>query len=227
MRIYQNFKEALSEMKRDLAEMGITTHPKSYQDRLIKGNVNFATKEITNYIYTVSRPKLSELKPTQPWADAEFSERVSGESVNPGHAYKERLEVWEQFLDLTGRFSYTYSERLDLHYQVARVADRIREDPDSRQLYVSIWQTNLDITQIGGRARVPCSLGYYFKVVQGKLDMTYLQRSADFVTHLENDIYLAYYFQSYMATRTELLPGNFTHWIGSLHIFQKDIEGVF
>jgi thymidylate synthase len=226
MRIYQNFKEALSEIKRDLAEMGIITHSKSYQDRIIKNNINFQTREITNYIYTVGRPKLNDLKPTQPWADAEFSERVSGESVNPGQAYKYRNEVWFQFLDVRGQFSYTYSERLDLCDQVSRVVDRIREDQDSRQLYLSVWQT-ADVTRIGGQARVPCSLGYYFKVTQGRLDMTYLQRSADFVTHLENDIYLAYYLQTYMATRTELLSGNFTHWIGSLHIFQKDCKEIF
>lgn len=226
MRIYLNFKEALSEIKRDLTEMGVITHSKTYQDKNIADSIDFTTLELNNYIYTVSHPKLFNLKATQPWADEEFSERVSGESMNPGHAYKKRSEVWIQFLNEGGRFSYTYSERLDLYSQIEHVVEGIKKDWDSRQLYITIWQP-LDVTKIGAEIRIPCSLGYYFKMVQGKLDMTYLQRSADFITHLENDIYLAFYLQSHVATAADVSVGNFTHWIGSLHIFQKDIKGVF
>ena len=226
MRIYQNFKEALSEIKRDLVEMGVRTHPRTYQDKVVEDDPGFDTMEINNYIYTVTNPKFKDLNPTQPWADEELLERVSGNSVNPGEAYKKRPKVWEQFLEEDGRFSYTYSERLDFHHQVEHIADRIRIDRDSRQLYIAIWNPK-DVTFIGKGVRDPCSLGYYFKMVQGKLDMTYLQRSADFVTHLENDIFLSYYIQSYIATAAEVLIGNYCHWIGSLHIFKKDGKGVF
>jgi len=226
MRIYQNFKEALSEIKRDLVEMGVKTHSITYQDKIVGDDPEFETLEINNYIYTVTQPKFGDLNPTQPWVEEEFLERISGNSVNPGHAYKKRPGVWVQFLEENGRFSYTYSERLDLHHQIEHVVDRIRIDPDSRQLYIAIWNPR-DVTFIGREIRVPCSLGYYFKMVQGRLDMTYLQRSADFVTHLENDVFLSYYLQSYIATAAEVLVGNYCHWIGSLHIFKKDGEGVF
>jgi len=227
MRIYLNFKEALSEMKRDLVEMGVRTHPRTYQDRVVKDNPNFDTLEINNYIYTVTHPSFKDLRPTQPWAEEEFRERISGNSLNPGEAWKKREKLWSQFLGVDGKFSYTYSERLSLCSQIGRVIDHIKKDPDSRQLYISIWKTEVDIARIGGWARVPCTLGYYFKMIQGRLDMTYLQRSADFVTHLENDIFLSFYLQSYIASVAEVLVGNYCHWIGSLHIFKKDGEGVF
>ena len=229
MRIYKNFKEALSEIKRDLVETGVKVHPKTYQDKNVENDPDFEAWEIANYVYTVTKPKPRDLKPTQPWADLEFEERLSegmGEGVNPGEAYKRRREVWDQFLN-QGKFAYTYSERLSLCNQIYRIVERIKEDPDSRQLYISIWQVVPDITRIGGWARVPCSLGYFFKMNQDKLDITYLQRSADFVTHLENDIYLAHLLQVYVSGRAEVPVGNFTHWIGSLHIFKKDGKGVF
>lgn len=226
MRIYQNFGEALSEIKRDLAELGIKTHSRTYQDKNIADDPEFTTLELNNYIYTVSHPRLSNLNPTQPWANVEFFERVSDKSMNPGLAHRERPEVWDQFLEEDGKFSYTYSERLGDYFQIGHIIDGIRRDPDSRQLYITIWNPK-DVVRIGAEIRIPCSLGYYFKMVQGKLDMTYLQRSADFVTHLENDIYLAFCLQRHIAIAADVLPGNFTHWIGSLHIFKKDVGGVF
>jgi len=59
MRIYQSFKEALPEIKRDLAEMGIKVHPKTYQDKNVERDLNFATLELQNYIYTVVQPNMS------------------------------------------------------------------------------------------------------------------------------------------------------------------------
>ena len=226
MRMYLNFKEALSEIKRDLVEMGIRTHSKTYQDKLIEGDSEFETLEVNNYIYTVTHPSFRDLSPTQPWADEEFRERISGNHVNPGEAWKKRKDIWRQFLEEDGKFSYTYSERLDMYFQIEHIIDRIKKDNDSRQLYIAIW-TPRDITSMGIQIRIPCTLGYYFKMVQGRLNMTYLQRSADFVTHLENDIYLSYNLQAYIASAAEVLGGNYSHWIGSLHMFKKDAKGVF
>lgn len=230
MRIYSNFTEALPEIKRDLVEMGIRCHPDTYQDKNVKGNPDFDTLELQNYIYTVVEPNENDLAPTQPWADAEFNERVlgiDGMPVNPGTAWKLRADVWEEFLDKKWEtFAYTYSERLSLFNQVNRVIDRLLEDSDSRQLYISIW-TPEDTKNLGGLSRVPCSLGYQLQCRKERLNITYLQRSADFATHFVNDIYLAHLLQDFISRQSSIPVGTFTHWIGSLHIFHKDAQGVF
>jgi len=229
MRIYQNFKEALPEIKRDLAEMGIKVHPQTYQDKFIGDDPDFETLELQNYIYTVVNPNMNDLEPTQPWADAEWSERkagIQGEPVNPGEAYKLRKEIWEQFLDESGRFSYTYGERLSTCDQITRVIDRLRVDRDSRQLFVVIW-SHRDVMMMGGISRIPCTIGYQFQCRKNKINITYLERSADFATHFVNDVYLAKILQTYVAIESGFVPGTFTHWIGSLHIFNKDVKEVF
>ena len=76
-------------------------------------------------------------------------------------------------------------------------------------------------------ARVPCSLGYYLQFRHGKLNITYLQRSCDFVTHYENDVWLAVQFLRHIAKEVGMESGHFSHWIGSLHVFQKDVADVF
>lgn len=230
MRIYKNFVEAHNEATRDVVEMGIRVWPKTMQDKNIKDDPNYETREITNYVYTVTDPKLEDLKPNQPWADMEFDERVSTVPINPGEAWKTRREVWNEFLhkDENGvpKFAYTYSERFSRYDALLKLITHIQRDPDSRQLFLSVWSPT-DIDEIGGLSRVPCSLGYQFMVRNGKLNITYFMRSCDVATHFHNDVYLAHRLQRYVAEKAGVEVGTFTHYISSFHIYRKDCQGVF
>lgn len=224
MRIYKNFTEALGEIKRDLAEMGILVHTQTMQDKIIANDPEFETLEIQNYLYTVTDTNLDHLSPSQPWADMEFVERVSGVKFNPGVAWLERKEIWDEFLEEDGKFSYTYPERMA--EQIHGIIEELKVHPDSRQLFLSIWNPSIDIDRLGHR-RVPCSLGYHFQKREGRLNITYLQRSADFITHFQNDLYLAVKLLKHIAQEAECEAGMFTHWVGSLHMYRKDAKGVF
>jgi len=229
MRLYKNFKEAISETQRDLVEMGIRVHPMSYQDKYVGDNPDYDTMELQNYIYTVLKPDLGHIGENQPYCTVEWADRLKGigqSPVNPGEAYKTRLDVWSQFLQEDGKFAYTYAERYAKSDQVYNVMQRMCEDRDSRQLFISMWDFS-DSTKLGGISRIPCSLGYLLQVRKNKLNMTYLMRSCDFVTHFRNDIWLSAQLQEYLANTAGFDIGTFTHWIGSLHIFKKDGEGVF
>jgi thymidylate synthase len=225
MRIFSNFEEALKEIKRDLAEMGTEVHPQTMQDKYVGDNPEYSTKELQNYDYTVKDAyySISQLSPSQPWADAEFKERISGMPLNPGEAYKLRPEVWDEFLH-DGRFAYTYAERM--WGKIDLIVQEIKKNSNSRQLYLNIWEGG-DLYYLGGQSRVPCSLGYLFQVRGGKLHMTYFMRSCDYATHFQNDVYLAVKLLDYIAHAVGLEAGNFTHFIGSFHIYRKDAEGVF
>lgn len=227
MRFYKTFPEAFGEIKRDLAEMGTEIHSRTYQDKVIGDDPNMRQKEVVNYSYSVRRPSLQELSPTEPWASAELAERVGGVVKNPGEAWKLREEVWTEFLEKDGKFSYSYPERLWEGGQLAQVCATLRNDPNSRQAYLSMWDRLKDPHRTGGKARIPCSLGWWFVVRDGKLQVTYLQRSADFATHFTNDVFLAHGLQRWVAEKVGVEVGPFNHWIGSLHVFAKDVKGVF
>jgi len=129
MRIYQDFREVRSEVRRDLAEMGIGVHTQTYQDKYIGDDPQMATKELQNYMYCVyDTSKPSEMQPTQPWADAEFQERISGKHMNPGEAYRLRKDVWDDFLDDEGKFGYTYPDRISDFNQIDCVVSTLEND---------------------------------------------------------------------------------------------------
>jgi len=179
-------------------------------------------------MYTVVDTDTSMLEPTQPWADAEFEERISGKMINPGKAYLLRKDVWEPFIEKLfhnkDKFSYTYPNRM--RESLAWIINELIFHPDSRQLFMSIWDPIIDSVRLGDR-RVPCSLGYYFQYREGKLHVTYLQRSADLITHFQNDLYLAIKLRDFIANKVGIEPGRFTHWIGSLHVYKEDVKDVF
>lgn len=228
MRIYMDAPEALEEIKRDLAEMGIRVRPATMQNKVVAGNKDFETLELQNYNYTILDAKSHEVPGvSQPWARAEFGERVSehNEDVNPGEAWKLRPEVWTEYLNSDGKFCYTYNERM--RKQLVPIMEQLANDPDSRQIWMSIWNPDIDLQNIGGKKRVPCSLGYGFQIREGVLNLHYMMRSCDFATHMNNDIYLAMRLLEHVAETIGYPVGNFTHSIFSLHVYQKDIKGVF
>lgn len=244
MRIYKDFSEAINEIRRDLKEMGVVVHPQTMQNKQVADDPDYETLELQNYIYTVLDTDLSKLNPTQPWADQEFIERTCGVQSNPGEAWKLRADVWTEFLvdrqyfDIEKgktvtipEFDYTYSERYTPWHggdrnQIDYIVEELKKHPDSRQLFMSVWNPIIDIRNLGIH-RVPCSLGYLFQNRGGELHVTYLMRSCDFATHFQNDLYLTTRLRNLIASETGLKPGRFTHWIGSFHIYQKDVKDVF
>ena len=110
MRIYMDWQECYEEVKRDLAEMGILVKPKTMQDKVVEGNPDYETMELQNYGYTIINAKSSDVTGvSQPWADAEFEERIdpSG-TVNPGKAWELRKEVWYEYMH-DGKLAYAYN----------------------------------------------------------------------------------------------------------------------
>jgi len=225
----------MSEIFREIWEMGHLVHPKSMQNKDVSQDDNFETKEIINYQYCLeSRDDEDFLflfdKRSQQWVKEEFKERIHSFpnkyyeyvsfSVNPGEAYKIREELWVPFL-VDGKFDYTYSERLSRFDTLYRVIEEIKKNPDSRQLILSIWDKS-DICNIGGKKRIPCSVYYQILIRGEQLHIVYNQRSADVVAHLGNDVWLAWELGKFIAEKTGYQMGYLYHNITSLHCYKKD-----
>jgi len=225
MRIYSDCYELMSELFREVWEMGHIVHPNSMQNKVVKDDEQFSTKEITNYSYCLTRlHKVDFLffadERAKEWAKAEFAERVSFDYKNPGEAWKIRKELWEQFLNRQGEFDYAYNKRMKISLHA--VINELERNPDSRQAIISIWDPKIDVYGLGGITRVPCSIYYQILVRDGKVNIIYNQRSADVVTHFGNDVYLAFKLMEYVAHAIGIKPGHLFHNIGSLHAYKKD-----
>lgn len=234
MRIFANCKEAISEIERDLFEMGIESHSKSMQNKKVEDDDNYKTKEMLGYTFTIldSSDKDKMVNDCLDWCNAEFRERISGYDdiqkhipINPGEAYKLRENVWSEFL-VNKKFDYTYNERM--YQQIQKMIDELKSNPESRQTLIQFYDRNIDQSLMGGRARIPCSLHYQLMIREGKLNIIYMMRSSDFYTHFKNDIWHAVTFRDWVAEKLNLPTGRFIMFISSLHAYKKDFPiGVY
>ena len=240
MRIYNNAYELMSEMGRDLWEMGLLNNPKTYQNKVIEGDEEMATKELICKQYCLTSlpdpEKLFIYTGTKDWANAEFQERISGKQLNPGKAWELNPGMWEEFLVETAngrKFDYTYAERInrkngpydDDGTVLEEVIHLLKQDNDTRKAVLPIFLGS-DTANYDGSCRIPCSMYYDFlirDVGEGKqLNITYHQRSADFVGHFGDDVYLAWCLMEYVAERVGVKPGYLFHTIDSLHAYKRD-----
>lgn len=251
MRIYDNCYELMSETGRNLWEMGNIVKPKHYQNKDINGNEDFVTKELICEQYCLmSMPDPKWLfvfmeEGAKDWAEAEFKERVSGKLLNPGKAWELRKGVWEEFL-VEGKFDYTYPERInqeviyknEVQTKLQAVIHLLQDDPDTRKAIIDIYgvfrnafdverRISLDSQRLDGHARIPCSMYYDFLIRENakgerQLNITYHQRSSDFVTFFGTDVWFAWKLKEYVADQLGIKPGYLYHSIDSLHCYKKD-----
>lgn len=226
----------MSELFRDVMEMGVITHSSSMQNKNVGDNPAFDTKEIINYSYCLQSLGEEEyLFITDPrskeWVKAELAERLE-DNLNPGEAWKIREDVWRPFL-VNGKFDYTYSERFSMGDGLGNICDAIFNNPGSRQAILSVWDPYNDPQSLNGRKRVPCSIYYQFFLREGRLHVIYNQRSADAFTHLGNDIWLAFNLMVEITKSFReypnffgVKPGYLYHNIGSLHVYRKDWDNI-
>lgn len=234
-RIYTHMYEAVKETERELIEMGIDVHPESMQDKVVKYDTDYDTKELQGYSYIITSGRSLEedflkLGGNLEYAQEDFVERITASWVNPGEAWKKRESIWKPFIH-NGRFSYTYNERM--REQLEFISEELMRNPNTRQAIITIYDRHQDMANMGGKSRIPCSMYYQFmrRVRNQKevMDIIYTMRSCDIYTHFIYDVFQAMKLQQFMAGRCGIEPGHFTHFIGSLHAYRKDYEskGVF
>ncbi len=233
MRIYNNPMEMVREVERDLFEMGIHVHPDTMQDKNVKDNPDFDTLEVQAYGYTLTNwtvegleRMVEYLNGNMKWAKEEANDRVYPYYINPGTTWLLAKDLWKPFIR-DGKFAYTYNERF--REQLPYVMHELNERPSSRQVIMTMYDRHQDINNWGGRDRIPCSMYYQFYKRNNKLNMIYTMRSCDFLTHFVHDVFFAIHLLGHVAQGTGSEIGNFVHFIGSLHAYQKDLKerGIF
>ncbi|RJQ35441.1 thymidylate synthase [Candidatus Parcubacteria bacterium] len=112
--------------------------------------------------------------------------------------------------------------------QIAIAIDQIKNDPGSRRIIVSAWNTGELQMLIKGKrtAPPPCPSFFQFYVNNGKLSCHLYQRSADVFLGVPFDIASYSLLTMMMAQVTGLKPGDFVISFGDIHIYKNHFEQV-
>lgn len=134
---------------------------------------------------------------------------------------------WSKIADSSGNITSNYGAMI-LHENVyasmaayEHVLRILKTDRDSRQAVMHYnrpehyWEGNLD---------VPCTLTAQVLIRENKLHMIVTQRSCDAKFGLSYDVPWHCYVMQRLAADLEVAHGEFHHNIGSLHLYEKDVD---
>lgn len=233
MRMFFDAVEMIKEVERDLFEMGTRYQSLTVQDKDVSRDERYKTIELIGYAYTLmdldeesvfDAAMYTDYVPAD-WLRCEARERTQGLppgiALNPGTAWLKNRKFWNQYIR-NGVFSYSYAERWQA--QIPYVINELTDKPNTRQAVITMYDRHEDMLKWGGIDRVPCSLTYQFIRREDRLVLIYNQRSCDFIKFFGADVYFSVALLKYVAKLVNLPPGEFIHFMGSLHAFAGDLD---
>lgn len=181
------------------------------------------TIEASDVVLTLTDPARSMpydvgRKLHMPIASAEFVQLVGGysdvfqlQSITP---------TFEHFTN-GGRLRGAYGPRL--YDQWPRIVGKLTADSDTRQAVGVIWRP--DELTVASRD-VPCTISLSYTIRNGTLDARTHMRSNDLWLGTPYDVGVFTALQRTLAYVLSVNVGTYTHFVGSLHIYEKDIEAA-
>lgn len=117
---------------------------------------------------------------------------------------------------LHGNYGRRVSNYLD------SIINKLKNDKDSRQAIVSIYDNKYDCYYTG--KDTPCTLSLHFLIRDNKLNMITYMRSNDIIWGVPYDIFMFTTLQEVIANTLEIDLGYYRHVPSSLHVYKEHYE---
>lgn len=135
-------------------------------------------------------------------------------------------KIWEQMSDdgVTNNSAYGYIMQKKFGFdQVEKVIQLLTVDPSSRRAVININTPNPRMIDTKDE---PCTIALQFLIRNGKLHCTTMMRSNDVWLGFPYDVAFFTELQKYIADRLEVGYGSYTHFVVSLHLYDRHYEAV-
>lgn len=106
--------------------------------------------------------------------------------------------------------------------QISEVIKTLKTNPNSRRIIVSAW----NVAELEEMALAPCHCMFQFYVVNNRLSCQLYQRSADVFLGVPFNIASYALLTMMIAQVCNMIPGDFIHTFGDVHIYKNHFEQV-
>nr|BDD46338.1 thymidylate synthase [Micrococcaceae bacterium] len=142
-------------------------------------------------------------------------------------------KIWNSWSNETGEVVKAYGHQIakptmghpsQMHY----VLHEIKNNPTSRRTMMNMFNAEDQQTK-ATESLIECAYATHFSVKDGKLHMTLIQRSGDFLTAAGAGGWNLVQYSALLcaiAKECNLLPGILTHFVQDLHMYNKHQEQV-
>lgn len=105
--------------------------------------------------------------------------------------------------------------------QIHRIVELLKRKPDSRQAVVQIFDRK-DLLE--EHLDIPCTCTLQFMIRDRRLNMLTSMRSNDAYLGLPHDVFAFTMLQELVARSIGVELGHYKHFVGSLHLYERDFE---
>ena len=138
------------------------------------------------------------------------------------------VRIWNEWADSEGDLGPVYGKQwrswkgsdgkaID---QISNAIELIKNNPDSRRIIVNAW----NVGELDDMALCPCHCLFQFYVAKGRLSCQLYQRSADSFLGVPFNIASYALLTMMMAQVCDLIPGEFVHTFGDLHLYSNHMD---
>lgn len=134
--------------------------------------------------------------------------------------------MWKRLTDdgCTNNSAYGYILKYKHGFdQIAKIIKLLKTDPTSRRAVLNINVPNPYVIETRDE---PCTIALQFMIRDGKLHCTGIMRSNDIWFGLPYDVVFFTELQKYIANRLDLKYGTYTHFVTSMHVYDRNIEDI-
>ena len=148
--------------------------------------------------------------------------------TNIAYLKENGVRIWDEWADEDGNLGPVYGHQwrswlnnsggqID---QITNLVNQLKNNPNSRRHIVSAWNV-ADVEQM---ALPPCHCLFQFYVADGKLSCQLYQRSADAFLGVPFNIASYALLTQMLAQVCDLVPGEFIHTFGDVHLYSNHLE---
>lgn len=195
-------------------------------DVLSEGNEISGTRELNNVAFRIEDVKDNLVMVREPFSLVYYI----GESIWYGAGKNDvdfisRIgKIWELLSDdgVTNNSAYGYilKEKFGFN-QIEKMVELLTIDPVSRRAVININTPRENVIETKDEF---CTIALQFILRDGKLNATGIMRSNDLNTGTPYDIFYFTEIQKYIASKLGVETGTYTHFVTSLHIYDRDFD---
>lgn len=149
-----------------------------------------------------------------------------GAGANDVHFISKFGKIWEKLSDdgFTNESAYGYILKQKHGFnQIIKMVELLKKDPYSRRAVMNINVPRKNVIETNDEQ---CTIALQVLLRDGKLNMTGIMRSNDLWTGTPYDLFYFTEIQKYIASKLEVEVGTYTHFVSSLHIYDRNIDDV-
>jgi thymidylate synthase len=131
-------------------------------------------------------------------------------------------KFWGKISDDGDTLNSAYGHRIKHRFgfdQWEYVKGLLQADPYTRQAVIHIKEASNEPSK-----DVPCTLSLQFQIRDGELHLAVVMRSNDIWLGFPFDVFCFTAMQMKMSMELGVAIGEYSHFIGSLHLYEKDVE---